>query len=115
MVEDWLGAIWLSRYKFNSPVNKHIKKALKNKIIIKFWRKINMNTFETIKNIIVEELGVEAEKITMETKFEDDLDADSLDLFQVINEIEDELDITVDTDENLQTVADLVNYIENQK
>lgn len=74
-----------------------------------------MNTFETIKNIIVEELGVEAEKITMETKFEDDLDADSLDLFQVINEIEDELDITVDTDENLQTVADLVNYIENQK
>ncbi len=74
-----------------------------------------MNTFETIKDIIVEELGVEADKIKMETNFEEDLDADSLDLFQVINEIEDELDITIDTDENLQTVADLVNYIENQK
>ena len=74
-----------------------------------------MNTFETIKDIIVEELGVEADKIKMETDFEEDLDADSLDLFQVINEIEDELDITIDTDENLQTVADLVNYIENQK
>ena len=74
-----------------------------------------MNTFETIKDIIVEELGVEADKIKMETNFEEDLDADSLDLFQVINEIEDELDITIDTDENLQTVAYLVNYIENQK
>lgn len=74
-----------------------------------------MSTFETIKGIIVEELGVEADKISLETNFENDLDADSLDLFQVINEIEDELDITIDTDENIQTVSDLVNYIEAQK
>lgn len=74
-----------------------------------------MSTFETIKGIIVEELGVEADKILLETNFENDLDADSLDLFQVINEIEDELDITIDTDENIQTVSDLVNYIEAQK
>lgn len=74
-----------------------------------------MSIFETIKGIIVEELGVEADKISLDTNFENDLDADSLDLFQVINEIEDELDITIDTDENIQTVSDLVNYIEAQK
>lgn len=67
--------------------------------------------FEKIKEIIVDQLGIEEDVITLETDFENDLEADSLDVFQIISEIEDELDITIDTDQNLKTVGDLVNYI----
>ena len=68
--------------------------------------------FEKVKEIIVDELGIEEDEVTPETNFEEDLKADSLDVFQIISEIEDELDITIDTDQNLQTVKDLVDYIE---
>ncbi|HFF7425938.1 TPA: acyl carrier protein, partial [Streptococcus pyogenes] len=47
-----------------------------------------MAVFEKVQEIIVEELGKETEEVTLETTF-DDLDADSLDVFQVISEIED--------------------------
>lgn len=69
--------------------------------------------FEKIKAIIVDQLGVEESKITPETNFKNDLEADSLDVFQIITEIEDELGVEIDTDESLETVADLVQYIEN--
>lgn len=68
--------------------------------------------FEKIKEIIVDQLGVEENEVTLETRFENDLEADSLDIFQVINEIEDEFDITIDTDQDLKTVGDLVSYVE---
>ncbi|HJF16641.1 MULTISPECIES: acyl carrier protein [Globicatella] len=68
--------------------------------------------FEKIKAIIVEQLDIEEKDVTLETNFLEDLQADSLDVFQIISEIEDELDITIDTDQNLKTVGDLVNYIE---
>lgn len=71
--------------------------------------------FEKVKEIIVEELGIDADKVTMETNFQEDLDADSLDLFQVISELEDEFDITIEAEEGLETVADLVNYIEKEQ
>ncbi len=69
--------------------------------------------FEKIKDIIVDQLGVEASEVALTTDFENDLKADSLDVFQIISEIEDELDITIDTDQNLKTVEDLVKYIES--
>lgn len=68
--------------------------------------------FEKIKEIIVDQLGVEESQVSLETSFESDLEADSLDIFQVINEIEDEFDITIDTDQDLKTVGDLVSYVE---
>jgi len=67
---------------------------------------------DTVIEIISEQLEVEEEKITPETNFTEDLDADSLDIFQVLSEIEDELDIIIETDENIQTVQGLVDYIE---
>ncbi|TAA11647.1 acyl carrier protein [Streptococcus parasuis] len=70
-----------------------------------------MAVFEKIQEIIVEELGKDAEEVTLTTTFED-LDADSLDLFQVISEIEDAFDIQIDTEEGLTTVGDLVAYVE---
>ena len=73
-----------------------------------------MAVFEKVQDIIVDELGKEKEEVTLETSFEE-LDADSLDLFQIINDIEDEFDVEVDTEADMKTVADLAKYVENNK
>ena len=73
-----------------------------------------MAVLEKVQDIIVDELGKEKEEVTLETSFEE-LDADSLDLFQIINDIEDEFDVEVDTEADMKTVADLVKYVENNK
>lgn len=72
-----------------------------------------MAVFEKVQEIIVEELGKETDEVKMETTF-DELDADSLDVFQVISEIEDEFDIQIETEEGLNTVGDLVAYVEEK-
>ncbi|MEF2810178.1 MAG: acyl carrier protein [Streptococcus sp.] len=72
-----------------------------------------MAVFEKVQEIIVEELGKDAEEVKLETTF-DELDADSLDVFQVISEIEDEFDIQIETEEGLNTVGDLVAYVEEK-
>ena len=72
-----------------------------------------MAVFEKVQEIIVEELGKDAEEVNVETTF-DELDADSLDVFQVISEIEDEFDIQIETEEGLNTVGDLVAYVEEK-
>ncbi|MDN6584889.1 MAG: acyl carrier protein, partial [Enterococcus sp.] len=70
---------------------------------------------EKIQDIIVEELGVEKEAVKMETNIQEDLEADSLDLFQIINEIEDEFDVKIETEDGITTVKDLVEYVEKQQ
>ena len=72
-----------------------------------------MAVFEKVQEIIVEELGKDAEEVKVETTF-DELDADSLDVFQVISEIEDEFDIQIETEEGLNAVGDLVAYVEEK-
>ena len=72
-----------------------------------------MAVFEKVQEIIVEELGKDAEEVKVETTF-DELDADSLDVFQVISEIEDEFDIHIETEEGLNTDGDLVAYVEEK-
>lgn len=72
-----------------------------------------MAVFEKVQKIIVEELGKEAEEVKLETTF-DELDADSLDVFQVVSEIEDAFDIQIETEEGLNTVGDLVAYVEEK-
>ncbi|WP_426079827.1 acyl carrier protein, partial [Escherichia coli] len=64
--------------------------------------------FEKIQAIIVEELGKDAEEVRLTTNIQEELDADSLDLFQIINEIEDEFDVKIETEDGIQTVQDLV-------
>ena len=70
--------------------------------------------FEKVRKIIAEQLNVEEERIEMSTNLMKDLEADSLDAVEIIMAIEDEFGIEVpDEDaENLQTVADLVHFIE---
>jgi len=74
----------------------------------------NMTTFEKIQDIIVDQLDKDEEEVKMETNFREELDADSLDLFQVINDIEDEFDIKIESEEGLNTVGDIVTYVEAQ-
>ena len=73
-----------------------------------------MAVFEKVQEIIVEELGKEPSEVTLESTFED-LEADSLDLFQVISEIEDAFDIEIENEdaEKIATVGDAVEQIKN--
>lgn len=64
--------------------------------------------FEKIQAIVAEELGKEKEEIKLTTNIQEDLEADSLDLFQIINEIEDEFDVKIETEDGIKTVEDLV-------
>ncbi|MDR0298326.1 MAG: acyl carrier protein [Streptococcaceae bacterium] len=70
-----------------------------------------MLMFEKIQSIIADELDKSKDEIALNTTFEA-LDADSLDVFQIINDIEDEYEIEVDTDADLKTVGELVAYVE---
>ena len=71
-------------------------------------------TFEKIQEIITDQLGNEKEEVQLSTSLKDELDADSLDLFQIINDIEDEFDVKIDTEDGLETVEDLVKYVDSQ-
>lgn len=70
--------------------------------------------FEKVKKIIVEELNVAEEKVTMEANLVEDLEADSLDAVEIIVRIEEEFDLQVDDEaaESVKTVGDLVKCIE---
>ena len=71
--------------------------------------------FEKLQGIISEVLQVDADSITMDTTFVDDLGADSLDIFQIIMAIEEEFDIEIANEdaEKIVTVADAVEQIKN--
>lgn len=70
--------------------------------------------FEKIREVIVEQLGVDEAEVTMETSFQD-LGADSLDLAQIIIELEEAFDIQIEDAEGLKTVKDAVTFIEANK
>jgi len=69
--------------------------------------------FEKLRKMISDQFGIDEEDIDMDTSFKDDLNADSLDLVELVMAIEDEFDLQVaDEDvENIKTVGDAVNYI----
>ena len=71
--------------------------------------------FEKLKKIIAEVLNVDPDEITMETIFQDDLGADSLDVYQIIMGIEEEFDIEIPAEsaEQVTTVEDAVEMIKN--
>ena len=70
---------------------------------------------EKLKKIITEVLNVDESEITMETKFIDDLGADSLDVYQIIMGLEDAFDIQIpeDSAEKITTVGEAVEMIKN--
>ena len=70
--------------------------------------------FEKLKDIIAEQLSVEADEVKMDSNIQDDLGADSLDVVELITTIEDEFDISIPDEavEEIKTVGDIVNYVE---
>jgi len=73
--------------------------------------------FEKVKEIVVNQLGVSEEQVTLEANFIDDLSADSLDIVEIVMGIEETFGIEVadDAAEKIVTVGDVVSYIKNNK
>lgn len=74
-----------------------------------------MEIFAKVKTLIVEQLDVEEEKVTADTTFED-IDADSLDVVELVMALEEEFDLEIADEEveNIKTVGDIVSYIEGK-
>jgi acyl carrier protein len=74
-----------------------------------------MDYYERVVQIIAEELDVDPEELSMETHITDDLDADSLDAMEVILKIEEEFDVEIPDDlvQRIQTIADVVEFLDN--
>ena len=72
--------------------------------------------FEKVKNLFVEELGIDAEKVTMEAKLEEDLEIDSLGIVEVVMAFEDEFGIEIDDEEltDVGTVGQAVNLLHSK-
>lgn len=75
-----------------------------------------MATFEKVKDIVVEQLGVEADDVTIDSTFIDDLGADSLDIVELIMAFEEEFSVEIPDDEaeKIKTVKDVVDYIDKK-
>jgi len=74
------------------------------------------DVFDRVKRIIVERLGVEESEVTPEASFKDDLGADSLDVVELVMELEDEFDLEISDEdaEKITTVGEVVQYIESR-
>ena len=72
--------------------------------------------FDKVKDILVDQLDCEEDKVTMEASITDDLGADSLDLVDLVMSLEEEFDVEIPDDqvENIKTVGDIVKYIEDK-
>ena len=71
---------------------------------------------EKVKEIIADQLGVSEDEVTLEASFKEDLDADSLDLFELVMALEEEYDVEIPSDDlaELNTVGDVINYLKDK-
>ena len=71
---------------------------------------------EKMKEIIADQLGVSEDEVTLEASFKEDLDADSLDLFELVMALEEEYDVEIPSDDlaELHTVGDVINYLKDK-
>lgn len=71
------------------------------------------DTAERVKKIVIEHLGVEADKVTVESSFIDDLGADSLDIVELVMAFEEEFDVEIPDDaaEKIATIKDAIDFI----
>ena len=76
-----------------------------------------MSTFEKVRDIVVEQLSVEADEVAIESTFIDDLGADALDIVELIMAFEEEFGIEIPDEaaEKIKSVQDVVTYIDQNK
>ena len=76
-----------------------------------------IHTFDKVKAIVVEQLGVDEAEVTIDSTFIDDLGADSLDIVELIMAFEEEFNVEIPDDvaEKIKTVKDTVEYIDSAK
>ncbi len=74
----------------------------------------NAEIFNKLQAILMDQFDLEATEVELKTNLSDDIDADSLDLFEVLDRVEDEFDIKLDVADNIATVQDLVTKIDEQ-
>lgn len=70
--------------------------------------------FQTMRELVAEQFSMEPEEVTLETSFEDDLGADSVDVVELVMAMEEEFELGVTQEEDLKglkTVGDVVNYV----
>ena len=70
--------------------------------------------FEKVREIAADKLEVYQDDIKLTSNIKDDLDADSLDFFEIMNELEDAFDIKLESDEDVATIDDVVKYVKKQ-
>lgn len=75
-----------------------------------------MNLDERVKNLVITQLGVDAEKVNINSSFIDDLGADSLDTVELVMAFEEEFDLEISDDEaqKMQTVNDVIEYLKDK-
>ena len=71
---------------------------------------------EKMKEIIADQLGVSEDEVTLEASFKEDLDADSLDLFELVMALGEDYDVEIPSDDlaELNTVGDVINYLKDK-
>ncbi|MDC2829278.1 acyl carrier protein [Limosilactobacillus mucosae] len=70
--------------------------------------------FATVQEIAAEELDIDEAKIVSDAKIKEDLEADSLDVFEIMNELEDKFDIELDVEDGAETINDVVELVAKQ-
>lgn len=72
---------------------------------------------EKIKEIAADSLGADANSLTKDTSFKEDLGADSLDLFEMVMALEEEFEVEIPTEdlENIKTIGDVETYLQNHR
>lgn len=75
------------------------------------------DVFEQVKQIVIDRLDVDESKVTLEASFKEDLEADSLDVVELVMELEDQFDLEISDEdaEKIATVGDAVNYINSKQ
>ncbi|MCB2290406.1 acyl carrier protein [Clostridium sp. CS001] len=72
--------------------------------------------FEKVKNVVVEQLGIDEAEVTMEANFSDDLGVDSLEIFEIVMSLEEAFEIEIPNEdiENIKDIKGIVKYIETK-
>jgi acyl carrier protein len=110
----WLGWIWYKNaQRYRGVVGLSLVRIKQVLHLMQETSMSNLSIEERVINIVVEQLGVNAEEVTLSSSFVDDLGADSLDTVELVMQLEEEFDTTISDDqaEQMSTIQSAVDFI----